>query len=47
VLEGGRGTGYDVLFAETEPNLVAMELDFGWSVAAISASARNLRALIG
>jgi sugar phosphate isomerase/epimerase len=30
-LAGGDGTGYDVLLAETDPDLVAMELDIGWA----------------
>jgi sugar phosphate isomerase/epimerase len=30
-LEGASGTGYDILLAETDPELVAMELDIGWA----------------
>lgn len=28
---GGAGTGYDILLSETDPALVAMELDLGWA----------------
>ena len=30
-LVGAGGTGYDILLAETDPALVAMELDIGWA----------------
>jgi sugar phosphate isomerase/epimerase len=30
-LVGASGTGYDILLAETDPALVAMELDIGWA----------------
>jgi sugar phosphate isomerase/epimerase len=30
-LAGTSGTGYDILLAETDPALVAMELDIGWA----------------
>ena len=30
-LEGAGGTGYDILLAETDAKLVAMELDIGWA----------------
>lgn len=31
LLEGSKKTQYDVLLAETDPNLAAMELDIGWA----------------
>jgi sugar phosphate isomerase/epimerase len=31
LLEGGKKTQYDVLLAETDPALVAMQLDIGWA----------------
>jgi sugar phosphate isomerase/epimerase len=30
-IPGGTGSGYDILLAETDPALVAMELDLGWA----------------
>jgi len=30
----GKRTGYDILIAETDPNLVKLELDIGWAAAA-------------
>lgn len=31
LLEGGKHTAYDILLAETDPALVAMQLDIGWA----------------
>jgi sugar phosphate isomerase/epimerase len=38
LLEGGKKTQYDVLLAETDPALVAMQLDIGWA----SVAGRNI-----